>query len=489
MGMKWITFTRLSINHTPMKCVLYARVSTGAQADRQLSIPAQLAAMRQYANQQGWTILEEFLDAGISGRSTERPELRRLLARCRSSTDKVDGVLVHKLDRLARNLADHVAIRSYLASCKVRLVSVTENLDDSTSGQLVEHIMASLAEFYSANLADEVRKGLAERIKQGGWPHLHPRGYRRSSPDDHGRRRIEPDPDKAPLVQWAFETMASGQHRASDVLIWLKQHGLQVSKSQLHRMLRNPFYCGRLVWKGQVFRGRQAPLVSEDVFEQVQIVLKDRGHAWNRRRGWSALLHGLARCQVCSSFVSTDCHRRLLYYRCRAVSRVRNRCHARVANTLRIHACLEDIYRRLPVTADLREALQSAERDRAESQDREAQRRAQMLEAGRVHRQVREARLAEALAEGFLDPDLYRLTMAKLRQEALQAEVPHVPSRQDATNPAVERARTVLELHTGLKSEGQRLLVELLFEDVWIDHAGITRYALRETVTGKTKAA
>lgn len=470
----------MSLTQITMNCVSYARVSTGAQADRQLSIPAQLAAMRQHVSQQGWTIFEEFLEAGVSGRTAERPELKRLLARCRESDAQVEVVLVHKLDRLARNLADHVAIRSYMAKYKVRLVSVTENLDDSTSGQLVEHIMASLAEFYSANLADEVRKGLAERVKQGGWPHLQPLGYRRSVPDGRGRRRVELDPQKAIPLRWAFETMAAGQHRASSVLIWLRQHGLPVSQSHLHRLLRNPFYCGRLLWKGQIFRGLHAPLVSEELFDRVQIVLKDRGHSWNRRNGWSAMLHGLAKCQACGNFVSTDRHGHLLYYRCRAQSRVRNRCRAQVVNVVRVHASLEQIYEHLAVTPAIRLELRRTQAKRLETETREDQRRQEMLAAHRAEQQVRETRLAEALAEGFLDPDLYRLTIAKLRQDAIEAEVRHTPQPlRELGKPEVEQTTTVLELHAALPTDGQRALVELLFEDLWIDPTGIVRYVLR----------
>lgn len=84
--------------------------------------------------------------------------------------------LLSRSDRLARNLAYRVAIRSYLAKLDIRLVSMSEQLDESTSGQLIEHITDSLAEFYSANLAGEVRKGLTQRVKQGGWPrHVHTR--------------------------------------------------------------------------------------------------------------------------------------------------------------------------------------------------------------------------------------------------------------------------------------------------------------------------
>ena len=85
-----------------MNCVLYARVSMGAQADRQLSIPARLSAMREFASRQGWAVLGEFLDAGISARTADRAELRRLVERCRNGEQRIDAVLVHKVDRLAQ---------------------------------------------------------------------------------------------------------------------------------------------------------------------------------------------------------------------------------------------------------------------------------------------------------------------------------------------------------------------------------------------------
>jgi site-specific DNA recombinase len=143
-----------------MHVLTYVRVSTDKQAEKELSLPAQLLACRQYAVQRNWQIIEEFIEPGASARTADRPELKRLLSRCRDAGNPVGAVIVHKLDRLARNLADHVAIRGVLSKHGVKLVSVTENLDDSVSGQLVEHIMASIAEFYSANLGEEVKKGI-----------------------------------------------------------------------------------------------------------------------------------------------------------------------------------------------------------------------------------------------------------------------------------------------------------------------------------------
>ena len=88
-----------------MNCLLYARVSTERQAEKDLSIPAQLQIMREYAKKQGWGVIGHYVDEGESARTADRPELKRLLHYCQKQRG-VDLVLVHKIDRLARNLVD-----------------------------------------------------------------------------------------------------------------------------------------------------------------------------------------------------------------------------------------------------------------------------------------------------------------------------------------------------------------------------------------------
>ena len=199
-----------------MNCLTYARVSTDKQAEKELSIPAQVHAMRQYASDRGWHIVQEFSEAGASARTADRPALRQLMNRCREEgPTKVDVVLVHKLDRLARNLADHVAIRSVLRAAHVTIASATEGLDDSVSGQLVEHILAAMAEFYSANLSEEVKKGMRQKVLQGGWPHQLPRGYRLAGFGE--RRRVAVDEVQGPLIRQAFEICANDYRGVVDL--------------------------------------------------------------------------------------------------------------------------------------------------------------------------------------------------------------------------------------------------------------------------------
>ena len=141
--------------------VLYLRVSTKEQAERGreaegFSIPAQRQACTHKAEQLGAEVIAEFIDAGESARSADRPELQRLLQFV--SDHDVDCVIVHKVDRLARNRYDDAVITAQLQASGARLVSVTENIDETPSGLLLHGIMSSIAEFYSRNLANEVIK-------------------------------------------------------------------------------------------------------------------------------------------------------------------------------------------------------------------------------------------------------------------------------------------------------------------------------------------
>jgi DNA invertase Pin-like site-specific DNA recombinase len=163
-----------------MDAVIYLRVSTKEQAAKDetgegYSIPTQREACLRYIAERGWNLAGEFTDAGESARTADRPMLKELLRRV--AEGGIGVVVVHKIDRLARSMEDHVAIRAALRHAGVQLVAVTENIEETASGRLVEGIHALMAEFYSANLAGEIRKGMTQKAKMGGWPTKAPIGY------------------------------------------------------------------------------------------------------------------------------------------------------------------------------------------------------------------------------------------------------------------------------------------------------------------------
>ncbi len=192
------------------QAVIYLRVSTKEQAEKGgeaegYSIPAQREACKRKAASLGAVVVEEFVDRGESARSADRPELQRMLAYVRDN--QVGLAIVHKVDRLARSRADDVAINLALKAAGTTLVSCSENIDETPSGMLLHGIMSSIAEFYSRNLAHEVIKGSVQKAKAGGTPGKAPLGYLNVRRVENGRevRTVEIDPERGPLMKWAFE--------------------------------------------------------------------------------------------------------------------------------------------------------------------------------------------------------------------------------------------------------------------------------------------
>jgi len=151
-----------------IKAVAYARVSSKEQAEKELSIPAQLEAIRNYCKQKGWKLVHEYIDAGKSAKTDERPEFQRMVAMAKRPNRGFDAIIVHKIDRFSRNRDDHVIYKALLKKLGVTVYSLTEQTDPETPhGFLLEGIMEVISEFYNMNLKNETMKGMKENAKRG----------------------------------------------------------------------------------------------------------------------------------------------------------------------------------------------------------------------------------------------------------------------------------------------------------------------------------
>lgn len=213
----------------------------------------------------------EFVDAGESARTTRRPQLQLMLQYLRDHPCQF--VIVHKVDLLARNRADDVAITLAIQQAGTQLVSVTENIDETPSGQLTHGILSSINQFYSANLATEVLKGLDQKVRSGGTIGKASLGYLNVRHVVNGAelRTVEIDPVRGPFMVWAFQAYASGDWSLSRLRDELSERGLrtvpgpqrpskEISTSQLARYLRSPYYIGKVVYRGVEYNGNHRPL-------------------------------------------------------------------------------------------------------------------------------------------------------------------------------------------------------------------------------------
>lgn len=221
---------------------------------------------------------------------------------------------MHKVDRLARSRADDVTINLAIRAAGARLVSVTESIDDTPSGTLLHGIMSSIAEFYSRNLANEVVKGILQKVQNGGTPTRAPIGYTNVRKTVEGReiRTVEVDRARADHVRWAFATYADGEMSLRQLAEHMEARGLTqpatpklperpLPVNRLQSMLRNRYYLGYVSWRGMEYKGSHAPLISPDVFQQVQDVLDAHRLAGERPQRHRHYLTGSLYCKRCES--------------------------------------------------------------------------------------------------------------------------------------------------------------------------------------------
>jgi site-specific DNA recombinase len=303
------------------RAAIYVRVSTTDQAERNgepegYSIPAQRGYCQGKAEMLGADVVAEYVDAGESAKSADRPQLQKMLERIKTVGD-IDYVIVHKINRLARSMRDYLIITGTLQEHGVQFVSVTENIDDTPYGKFMQVILAGMAELESNNLATEVVKGSVQKAKAGGTPTMAPIGYLNVKKIVDGQiiRTIEVDPERAPLVQWVFETYATGQYGIT------RLHEVATAKGLLQRptknrparpmhlsrfahMLHNRYYIGYVTYKGVKYTGKHPPLVSRELFEQVQRVSRLHDKAGERRRVHHHYLKGSLACARCGSRMS-----------------------------------------------------------------------------------------------------------------------------------------------------------------------------------------
>ncbi len=295
---------------------LYARVSSDRQ-DVDLSVAAQLRALRDYADKNGYLVVREFVDEAESGRIADRPQFRKMLDEAGKPEAPFREILVWKFSRFTRKREHAVAFKSMLRRKGIRVVSITEHADDTPTGKLMEAIIESVDEFYSENLAQEVTRGMREAASRGFWMNASaPYGYRRVYVQDGAKKRprLELNPPHDAVVRRIFDLTLQGK-TSLDILKTLNGEGIpspkgrQWRKTTVHKVLTNEAYTGTLVW-GQKARDGQEPvrvedafpaIVSADEFDRARRLLEARAPKVThpRRAASPYLLSGLAKCERC----------------------------------------------------------------------------------------------------------------------------------------------------------------------------------------------
>lgn len=267
----------------PLRAVLYLRVSTPSQVKTDydpegISLPAQRLACENKAAQLGnMQIVGEYVEPGKSATTmANRVAFQAMLDRIRTDQD-VDVVLVYKLSRMNRNRLDDALVMAELRKHDVKLVSATEHIDETPVGQLMHGILATINEFRSAEEGADIRYKMGEKAKKGGTLGRAALDYLNTVArvDDREIRTVIVDPERGELVQQAFELYATGGYTLEALCDELYERGLRsrrgrfaatrVTDAKMSTLLRDRYYCGKVVYKGEEYEGRHEALVSEEL--------------------------------------------------------------------------------------------------------------------------------------------------------------------------------------------------------------------------------
>lgn len=380
----------------------YIRVSTAKQGQFGSSLQEQRDAIEAFAQRHELRLSQWFED-----RETAAKKGRTQFVRMMASLEKggADGVILHKIDRGARNLWDWARLQDLIdAGREVHFAH--DNLDlQSRGGRLAADIQAVVAADYVRNLREEVRKGVRGRYKQGLFPRKAPVGYL-----DQGKAKPKiVDPVKGPVVRAAFELYATGRYSYGTLAEELRSRGLMRSTQKpygpnnMTAILSNPFYMGLIHVKrtGETFQGIHEPLVSAALFKKVAEIREANDNRKIVRNDFT--FRRMLRCGLCGLSLIGEAHKQVVYYRCHTAG-----CATTGIREDAVISRLRGVVERIELSNQTLEELlpyfvEEEEAERVESHKREETARLRVAALEDRHQRLTDAYLDQAIDRSMFE--------------------------------------------------------------------------------------
>jgi DNA invertase Pin-like site-specific DNA recombinase len=489
--------------------VRYLRVSSPGQVETDydeegISLPAQRAAIIQRERELNSPNAEEFLEPGRSAKTIEqRPAFQAMMAYLKANPN-VRYVFVYALSRFARNRYDDAVMMMHLERLGVKLVSATErNLDDTPAGRAMHGMLAVFNQYQVDVSGEDISYKMGQKVTaHGGTVGRAPVGYKNVRVEYEGRRfnDIAVDDTRAPFVRDAFELYATGEYTETtlrELLVsrgfttrpTLKRAEVPATLSLIGHMLRNRYYIGEVPYKGQWYKGRHEPLISVELFDQVQRIIDEHSGAGVRQRKYNHYLKGVFWC--------ARCERRMIftpgkgnggtYYYFVCSGRIKRKCD-------QPYVLVEELERELPghyglharLHGDIREQITRAmDETLKDEQAVQTRLRAQMTRRLKELDQL-EDRYVDKLGDPDWPQDKLKAKVAAIRQEraGLTTQLGQVEQGLEAGRElvlaAMELLRQPRELFMQLPKPERRVLTLTIFGGLKVDDRHIVGHRLNE---------
>lgn len=484
--------------------VAYLRVSDRKQLNTAADIDPDgnsIATQRRIVEQRAETlparIVEEFVEPGVSAQSVEkRPEFQKMLTYLQQHP-QIKYVIVYMRSRAFRNYIDAALTKRQLDLMGVKLISAKEDFGDGIYGDMMAAITDIFNDTQNRLSGQDISTKMQHKAMNGGTCSRAKLGYvnTRIIVEGHQVNTVEIDPERGPLVTRAWELYASGDYTLEALQATMADLGLTCrptarrpvptppSAATLHNMLRDPYYVGYVVWKGQMYPGRHQPLVTEELFHNVQEVLSARSANGNRARIHNHYLKGTLFCGRCRDagetsrlFFSTPRSRNGTHYEYFVCRRATERqCDLPALPRETVEAAIAEHYRslRLPdrFAAETRRLLEEVVTDEQSSvrqMHADLNRKLADLDA-------KESRLIDLLADDLMPADKVHLKLIELRGQRKRIEAGIANTTEQLTvgasvlRHALDLITDPYALYQGSSDEVRRRLNATFYRRFYLD--------------------
>ncbi len=350
-----------------MNAVLYARVSSEQQAERDLSIPAQLKELEKYAQKHDYNVVDIFIDEAKSARSANRPEFQKMVSLSKQKNPPFEAILVWKLSRFARNREDSILYKSLLKKKGIQVISINEQIDDTPAGKMLEGMLEVIDEFYSNNLASDTMRGMKENAERGFYCGGNiPYGYKLKSVNINGNEKkiFEINAEEAPVVKKIYNLCLKGEG-AKDIAKYLNENYPLNScwnNTRILSILHNEIYTGTFIWNKKnndpvKIENHHEAIIPREDFLKVQELINLRSPNITHPRSLSTrnLLNGLIYCSSCGKLY-TSCSAKsgkFHYYICQSKLKAGNGiCRQKILNIEKFDSYIISVIKERVLTDD-----------------------------------------------------------------------------------------------------------------------------------------
>lgn len=433
------------------KVILYVRVSTDEQAEKNLSLPSQVEKLKKYCEIKGWKVLKVFEESYSAWKGFDRPEYNKLKKFAQENKREVDHVLFIQWSRFSRNLSESLTEIDNLKKLGIEANATEQWVDMAIpENQYVLAFYLTAPQVENERLSLRVKAAVRQGLKQGKWMGRAPYGYY----NDTVAKMILPDPATRDIVSFAFNAYSSGAYTMEEVRRLAGEKGLPLKKQQFINMLSNPFYIGKIYIKPlgdepeQYVRGIHPAIVDEEVFYKVRDILSGKKKPYQgKTKGEEFPLKGNLVCPECGRLMTGSASKgrggMYHYYHCQRKYGCKNAFRASTANE-----AFESLIGQFQVTDEILSLYYFILEDKFKTNDVEREQEKKQIEISLANVQGQIQSLDDKLIKGELPSERYNRLI-----DALESQKNELQSRHDLLSKSASEYAKYIQYSTALLAD------------------------------------